>query len=150
MILLIVALGIVISSLFSIPWAAWVGQFWPPFGSGIVSNVVGLVLNFAPALAIAYWALSRLDIVVAARDLTGGKRLIVFGLISYVVYWLLAFSGVLLSAVPYGGGTVPAFIVALQLVPKALLVAGLWKALLYELPATKLGSQDTRPLGDAA
>ena len=147
MLLLIVGLAIVISSLFSFPWGEMVGFILPPaFRFGLVPLLLSLLFSLALPVVIARWALNRLGVQGAASRLVGGRRLIAWGIGFYVAYWLLTSSGFLLSAIPYGGGAVPGGLIFVQFLAKGLVLVGLWKALLYELPSINSQVAETQPL----
>ena len=111
--------------------------------------VLTWAIDYGPALLVAWWCLRRLGVHRVANELAAGRRFIKAGLLLYAIYLLLAASGLLVSAMPYGGGTIPRVLGLLLSAVRAFLFLGVVAALVYELPRLRGGAQPVDKMREA-
>ena len=102
-----------------------------------IQGYIGWAIDYGPASLFSWWALRRLNVEPFAQQLVSGRRLIRIGLVLFGVYLFLALGGFVISAIPYGGGTVPRILGLLLAAVKGFLFAGIAIALCEELPAAR-------------
>ena len=99
-----------------------------------------LIVAYVPHLAVAWYMLRSINIGPYALQLVHGRRLIKLGLCVYAVYLLIAFYVQFFVKTPYDGVGLGRILGTLIFVTRALLFAGLFVALVKELPLARLES----------
>jgi hypothetical protein len=140
---ILLALTVLLESLF--PLASMIhnafGIWLPPSPLHYLS----WLLAYGPVLFVAQYMLRSLNVSPFIDQLPRGRRLVKTGLWLYALYLLLALGGVVLSAIPYGGGSVPRVLGLLLVAVRAFLFFGLFVALVKELPAARAQAGSRSP-----
>ncbi len=139
MLILTLAFGVLLAHLFPLTTILY-NATGIVLGGGLrpgAAYLVTWVLNYGPALALAWWSLNQLGIPRIAERLPRGRGLATTGVVAYVVYFALSTGGLLMSAIPYGGGFSIRLLGLLLVIAQALLFAGLFVAVCKEIPVAR-------------
>ncbi len=136
---ILLALTVLLASLFPLTsifynaFGIFIGQGLPPGPQ----RYLNWLLAYGPFLFVAWYMLRSLNVSPFIDQLPRGRRLAKAGLWLYALYLFLALGGVVLSSIPYGGGSVPRVLSLLLVAVHAFLFLGLFVALVKELPAAQ-------------
>lgn len=144
---ILLALTVLLASLFPLPSILY-NTLGIIVGHGLLpgpQRYLSWFVTYGPFVIVSWYILRSLNVSPFVEHLARGRQLAKIGLWLYMLYLVLALGSFILSAIPYGGGSVPKVLGLLLVAVHAFLFSGLFIALFKELPAAQRSTPEPNP-----